>query len=38
MDGRIRTLPGVLNIPGLARNLISIRKMGDVGLKIMFEK
>ena len=28
-DGRIRTLPGVLHIPGLARNLISVSKMAD---------
>jgi hypothetical protein len=35
--GRIRTLPGVLHIPGLARNLISVRKMDDVGVKTIFE-
>jgi hypothetical protein len=38
MDGRIRTLPGVLHILGLARNLISISKMDDAGVKTMFEK
>ena len=37
-DGRIRTLPGVLHIPGLARNLISVSKMADVGVKTIFEK
>jgi hypothetical protein len=37
MDERIRTLPGVLHIPGLAKNLIFVRKMDDVGVKIMFE-
>ena len=37
-DGRIRTLPGVLHIPGLARNLISINKMADAGVKTVFEK
>jgi hypothetical protein len=35
---RIRTLPGVLHIPGLARNLISVRKMDDAGVKTVFEK
>ena len=37
-DGRIRTLPGVLHIPGLARNLISVSKMADAGVKTIFEK
>jgi hypothetical protein len=36
--GRIRTLTGVLHIPGLARNLIYVRKMDDVGVKKIFEK
>jgi hypothetical protein len=38
IDGRIRTLPGVLHIPGLARNLISVSKMDDAGVKTIFEK
>jgi hypothetical protein len=38
MGGRIRTLPSVLHILGLAKYLISIRKMRDVGVKKMFEK
>jgi hypothetical protein len=38
MDGRIRTLLGVLHIPGLAKNLIFVRKMDDAGVKTMFEK
>jgi hypothetical protein len=38
IDGRIRTLPGVLQIPGLARNLIFVRKMDDAGVKTIFEK
>jgi hypothetical protein len=38
MDGRIRTLPGVQHIPGLAKNLIYVRNMDDVGVKIVFEK
>ena len=38
MDERIRTLPGVLHIPGLAKNLISVRKMDDVGVNKIFEK
>eukprot|EP00253_Pinus_taeda_P023778 PITA_23778 len=36
--GRVRTLPGVLHIPTLARNLISISKLDDAGVKTMFEK
>jgi hypothetical protein len=36
--GRIRTLLGVLHIPGLARNLIFVRKMDDAGIKTIFEK
>ena len=36
--GRIRRLPCVLNIPALARNLISVCKMDDVGVKIVFKK
>jgi hypothetical protein len=38
IDGRIRTLLGVLHIPSLARNLISVRKMDDVRVKTIFEK
>jgi hypothetical protein len=38
MDGRIRTLPGVLHIPRLARNLIFVSKMDNAGVKTMFEK
>ena len=34
--GRIRTLPGVLHIPALARNLISVSKMDDASVKIVF--
>ena len=37
-DGRIITLPGVLHIPKLARSLISVSKLGDVGVKTIFEK
>ena len=37
-DGRIRSLLGVLHIPGLARNLISVSKMANAGVKIVFEK
>eukprot|EP00253_Pinus_taeda_P009228 PITA_09228 len=36
--GRFRTLPGVLHIPALARNLISASKLDDAGVKTMFEK
>jgi hypothetical protein len=38
MDGRIMTLPIVMHIPGLARKLIFVSKMDDVGVKIVFEK
>jgi hypothetical protein len=38
MDGRFRTLHGVLHIPGLARNLIYLSKMDDTGIKTMLEK
>ena len=38
IDGRIRTLPSVLHIPALARNLISVSKMDDASVKTMFEK
>ena len=36
--GRIRTLPGVLHIPPLARKLISVSKMDDAGVKTVFKK
>ena len=32
-DGRIRTLPGVLHTPNLARKLISVGKMDVAGVK-----
>jgi hypothetical protein len=38
IDGRIRTLPSVFHIPGLARNLIFVRKMDDARVKTIFEK
>jgi hypothetical protein len=38
IDGRIRTLPGVLHIPDLARNVFSVSKMDDVGVTTIFEK
>jgi hypothetical protein len=38
MDGRIKTLPGVLHIPGLDKKMIYVRKMDDAGVKKMFEK
>jgi hypothetical protein len=36
--GRIRTLPGVLHIPKLARSLISISNMEDAGVDTIFGK
>jgi hypothetical protein len=38
MDGRIRTIPGVLHIPRLEKKLIFVRKMDDAGVKTVFEK
>jgi hypothetical protein len=38
MDGRIRTLPSVLHIPGLDRTLIYVTKMDNSWVKMMFEK
>jgi hypothetical protein len=37
-DGRIRTLPGVLHIPKLARTLISVSKLDDAGVDTVFGK
>ena len=37
-SGRIRTIPGVLHIPALARNQISVSKLDDAGVKTVFEK
>jgi len=36
--GRIRTLLSVLNILALARNLISVSKLDDAGVKTVFKK
>jgi len=36
--GRVRTLLSVLHIPKLARNLISVIKLDDAGVKIVFKK
>jgi hypothetical protein len=36
--GRIRTLLGVLHMPRLSINLISVSKMDDAGVKTIFEK
>ena len=35
---RFTTLPSVLHIPALARNLISVIQLDDAGVKIVFEK
>jgi hypothetical protein len=37
INGRIRTLPGVLHILGLSINLIYVRKMDNAGVKTIFE-
>jgi hypothetical protein len=36
--GRIRTLPGVMHISKLVRRLISVRKLDDAGVDIVFGK
>eukprot|EP00253_Pinus_taeda_P033139 PITA_33139 len=36
--GRVRTLLSVQHIPALARNLISVRKLDDAGVKTVFKK
>eukprot|EP00253_Pinus_taeda_P015564 PITA_15564 len=36
--GRVRTILGVLHIPAIAKNMISISKLDDAGVKTMFEK
>eukprot|EP00253_Pinus_taeda_P021650 PITA_21650 len=36
--GRVRTLLSVLHIPALAKNLISISRLDDAGVKKVFEK
>jgi hypothetical protein len=36
--GRIKTLPSVLHIPGLVRNLIYVIKMDDARVNCFFEK
>ena len=36
--GRVRTLPGVLHIPALARNMIYVSKLDDVGVRTVFKK
>jgi hypothetical protein len=38
IDGRIKTLYSVLHIPGLAINLISVRKTNHAGVETIFEK
>jgi hypothetical protein len=38
IDGRIITMPSVLHIPGLARNLIFVTKMDNARVKTIFEK
>jgi hypothetical protein len=38
IDGRIRTLLGVLHIPGFAKKFIYVCKMDNAGVKTIFEK
>lgn len=37
-DGRIKTLPGVLHVPRVARNLISVSKLNELGINVTFDK
>jgi hypothetical protein len=37
LDGRIKTLPSVLHIPGMARNFIFVSKMKNADVKTMLE-
>ena len=37
-DGRIKTLPSVFHIPGLAKNPKFVSKMADADVKTVFEK
>ena len=37
-DGRRGTLPAVLYILGLSRNIIYNRKISDIGVQTVFEK
>eukprot|EP00253_Pinus_taeda_P006476 PITA_06476 len=36
--GRVKTLPGVLHIPALDKNLISVSNLDDAGVKVVFDK
>jgi len=36
--GRVRTLPSVLHIPTLAKNLISVSRFDDAAVRTVFEK
>ena len=35
-NGRVKGIDGILHIHGLARNLLSVSKLGDVGVQIVF--
>ena len=35
-DGRVKGIDGVLYIPSLAQNLLSMNKLGDVGVQVVF--
>ena len=37
-DGRIKALPGVLHISDLAKNLVTVSKIGDVGFQNVLKK
>ena len=36
LDGRVNGIDGVLHILGLARNLLSVSKLGNVGVWVVF--
>lgn len=35
-DGRVKGIDGVLHIPSLAQNLLSVSKLNDVGVQVTF--
>ena len=37
-DGRVMGINGVMHIPGLARNLLSVSMLNDVGVQVVFSK
>ena len=38
LDGQVKGINGVMHILGLARNLLSISMLNDVGVQVIFSK